>query len=103
MNYCSIEDAWGKDNKKIEPFGNKKKESTIKIIDMNKHTHGNCTDFIIHIRKCKTCYNKVKNQFKSKIIHYIQELIEENKDTIVLILMGISILLFFNLINNITK
>jgi len=63
----------------------------------------NCNDFLIHVRNCRKCYNKMKNQFKPQIIENFQEIINENRDTIVLILIGISILLFFNLINNITK
>jgi hypothetical protein len=63
----------------------------------------NCDSFILHARNCRKCYNKMKNQFKPQLIEKFQDMIEENRDTIVLILIGISILLFFNLINNITK
>lgn len=60
----------------------------------------NCDSFILHVRNCKKCYNKIQNQHKS---NQIERIIDENRDTIVLILIGIAILLFFNLINNITK
>jgi len=63
----------------------------------------NCDSFILHTRNCRKCYNRMKNQFKPQLIENFQDMIEENRDTIVLILIGISILLFFNLINNITK
>jgi hypothetical protein len=63
----------------------------------------NCDSFIIHVRNCRKCYNRMKNQFKPQLIENFQGIIEDNRDTIVLILIGISILLFFNLINNITK
>lgn len=107
MNYCLIEDAWGKCKDNIINDTIKCVNSKIEHFENNKlHKHSSksgCTDFFIHIKKCKTCYNKVKKQFKSKIIETIQELVDENKDIIVLVLLGISILLFFNLINNITK
>ena len=45
----------------------------------------------------------MRNYFRPKLIENFQDIIEDNRDTIVLILIGISILLFFNLINNMTK
>jgi len=58
---------------------------------------------MLHVKSCRKCYNKMRNQFKPHIIEKFQCLIDDNRDTIVIILAGISILLFFNLINNITK
>jgi len=118
MNYCSIEDAWGKsncvsnnnyiqnnDNKIIEHFDESKyntnKQHSTKY--NAKIDELNCEDFILHIKNCKKCYNKVKHLFKPQLIDNIERIIDENRDTIVLILIGIAILLFFNLINNITK
>lgn len=69
----------------------------------NFHELVDCDNFLNHIHTCKKCHNKVKNYFKPKIVENIQDIVEDNKDTIVLILIGISILLFFNLINNMTK
>ena len=63
----------------------------------------NCTNFIEHIRTCKECRAKMRDYFKPKIIEKMNDIIEDNKDIIVLILIGLSILLFFNMINNITK
>jgi hypothetical protein len=45
----------------------------------------------------------MRDYFKPKIIEKMNDIIEDNKDIIVLILIGLSILLFFNMINNITK
>jgi hypothetical protein len=63
----------------------------------------NCANFIEHIRTCKECRAKMRDYFKPKIIEKMNDIIEDNKDIIVLILIGLSILLFFNMINNITK
>ena len=40
---------------------------------------------------------------KKECIDIINKQLSENKDIIVIILIGISIMLFFNLVNNITK
>jgi hypothetical protein len=45
----------------------------------------------------------MRDYFKPKIIEKMNDMIEDNKDIIVLILIGLSILLFLNMINNITK
>jgi hypothetical protein len=62
-----------------------------------------CDTFINHIRNCRKCHSKMRNYFKPKLVENFQDIIDDNRDTIVLILIGISILLFFNLINNMTK
>lgn len=132
MNYCSIEDAWGtsnctsnqfkeymtntiSDNKvqndldsNIKYFTDpktKKNKEKVKFYNLDNRIDelNKCDSFIIHIKNCRKCYNKMKNQFKPQLIENFQGIIDENRDTIVLILIGISILLFFNLINNVTK
>ena len=77
----------------------------VKVYDLDNRIDelNNCDSFILHVRNCRKCYNRMKNQFKPRLIENFQGIIDENRDTIVLILIGISILLFFNLINNVTK
>ena len=124
MNYCSIEDAWGKCNelgKEIKKYMDEKNyndtfENDPDLLQNHQYLGHNqlpvkirenieisCDKFIAHINHCKKCYEKIKNQFKPHLIENFQEIIDTNRDTIVLILFGISILLFINLINNITK
>ncbi len=78
-----------------------------KILTKNDDHHldelYDCDSFINHIRNCRKCHNKMRNYFRPKIVENFQDIIDDNRDTIVLILIGISILLFFNLINNMTK
>ena len=62
-----------------------------------------CDDYIIHIKSCKICQDKIKNYLRPNIIDNLYSTIDNNKDIIILILIGICILLFFNLIMNITK
>lgn len=117
MNYCTIQEAWGKNN-----ISNSFKEHMTNATEDNEEinnvkynieyneTHDfindcniNCDKFILHIKKCKKCRNKIKKYFKSNINDLIYTLIEENKDIIIIILITIFILLFINLVNNITK
>lgn len=133
MNYCTIEDAWGSnkqdqisnqyknymieknlvdhqsDNKlkHIENFNNTIPTTTQNINTLNNIEHidelHNCDSFINHIYNCRKCYNKMRNRFKPHMIENFHNIIDDHRDTIVIILIGISILLFFNLINNMTK
>ena len=96
MNYCSIQEAWPSIN--IQPV----KETFIGKTIHNKHDIL-CDDFIEHLTKCKSCYNKIKYKFKSKVLDNFENIIDENREPIILILIGISFVLFFNLINNTTK
>ena len=124
MNYCSLQEAWGQGNyiskeykkydqkienlksnlksyqkpsiqkKPIEKFSKvneNKKETTVKVY---------CNEFINHLKKCRSCQAKVRNQFRPKILENIEDIIQTNRDIIVLVLVGICIMLFFNLINS---
>lgn len=66
-----------------------------------------CNEFINHIDKCKYCYNKLYYKFnvprKNELIDNLHNIINNNKDMIVLILIGIFIVMFFKLVSNITK
>jgi hypothetical protein len=133
MQYCSIDDAWGNStitnnfknytNSNIENFENNESQSNnllsqdnkkiIPQIDyepykstlVEKQTDNiiTCDDVILHIKNCKYCQDKVKSYFRPNIVDNLYDTIDNHKDIIVLILIGISILLFFNLINNLTK
>ena len=128
MNYCSIEDAWGSGcnsmSNQIDEYINqknptpkkdkinldyevKKSKNTNKLKKIDSYDEDKeinlCDDYLLHIKSCRKCYNRMRNQFRPHLIENFQCIVDDNKDTIVLILVGISILLFFNLINNITK
>lgn len=131
MNYCSIEDAWGHSNQMSNQFKeymtntfdnqnnnitehfteNLEKPQPQSQQQAQQHAPINsrlkdlddCDSFLIHIKHCTKCYNKLKHHNKSQVVEHFQDIIDDNKDVIVLILFGISILLFFNLINNLTK
>jgi len=107
MNYCTIQDAWGSsisnsfnkymDNNFKKESNNKEKQNNIE--HFNEY---NCNDFISHLHKCKKCQMIIKNNNNSHIISYLYKLINENKDFIILGLIILFILLFINLVNNLT-
>ena len=123
MNYCSIEEAWGNSNyasnqikeymtntndnqikqpkQSIEPVQSIEQVQSKQSIEQPQPNQLNdCDLFILHLKNCKKCYNRIHNEYKPNTL---EQIINDNKDTIVLILIGMFILLFFNLINNITK
>ena len=124
MNFCSIEDAWG-DNKisnQFQKYQNKscsnsteivcepKEENNVEKFTPNKNINiqiMNCDNILNHISKCKHCYNKLYYHFnvpqRNEFINNLHNIINNNKDTIVLILIGIFIIMFFKLVNNITN
>jgi len=123
MNYCSIQEAWGHSNyiskeyknfekpieknviqrkpviqkKTIEKFSNNK----IKKIDTNKQMY--CNDFINHLKTCRSCQIKLRDQFRPKILENFEDIIQTNRDIIVLVLVGICIMLFFNILTSTVK
>ena len=119
MNYCSLKDAWSNNtyiSKQFNDYMNpylveKEMPSTIEhFADVNptkikskECSDINCDDIINHLKKCKKCSKKVKSLLKSKVLFNLEDLINDNKDTIILVLIGIMIILFLNLVNNILR
>lgn len=132
MNYCSIHEAWGQENyiskeykkydQKIENFKNIQKTQTCQQksyqqkpvaqkktienfskVNIKKNKEINCNEFIVHLKSCRSCQIKVRDQFRPKIFENVEDIIQTNRDIIVLVLVGICIMLFFNLISSTTK
>ena len=123
MNYCSIQDAWGQndyitnqykkynsrynisDNPKntLEKFSSNKIHEIPKISKNHLKNINNCNDFFSHLNKCKQCQRLVRNKYRPKILENFSDILDTNKDIVVLILVGICIMLFFNLVNSATK
>lgn len=123
MNYCTIQEAWGQGNyisnqlknesniekKPIENFENSE-NNIIKKRDSFKNSHKNnrsdkfnCNNFFAHIKTCRQCQIKMRNEFRPKILENFEDIIQTNRDIIVLILVGICLMLFFNLLTNATS
>lgn len=139
MNYCSIEDAWGRPDSikkqlsQCNTMPSFPKQEELSYVDKNitnnsdyyigtpqkdpkpeeipgfQHFNNDCGKFISHLKTCKQCqkemrmYLHTKPLQSGKVLENFQQVMDENRDTIVLILTGIAILLFINLIKNITK
>lgn len=87
-------------NQEVKP---KPESKSFYNYDHNHMELYDCEKIMMHIKSCRKCMNHMRNQFKPQLIENFQDIIDENRDTIVLILIGISLLLFFNLISNITN
>jgi hypothetical protein len=84
------------------------------IHTLNQQPIISCNDILLHIKKCQYCRIMIKNELDNNInqtklvtsntiIDDFYKIIDKNKELILLILIGISIILFFNLINNLTN
>jgi len=127
MNYCTIQEAWGQGNyisnqykihdnnrpnmqkksiensenniiKIKEPF-----ENSYKNNKNHKNNKLNCNTFFTHIENCRQCQIKMRDHFKPKILENFEDIIQTNRDIIVLILIGLCFMIFFNMISNITS
>lgn len=69
--------------------------------DINNIDYNNvfiCDDFWDHINTCKVCRTKVRNRFSSKIIEKFENMVLDNKDTIIVFLVCLFALIFCNLL-----
>jgi hypothetical protein len=92
-------------NQQNNKFNNKQKNYQINNNRNNseKICSFSCDDFWEHLNSCQSCRVKIRNRFSSKVIERIQNIVLDNKDTILLILMAVFILVFFNLLISIFK
>ena len=124
MNYCSIEDAWKNtdfisDQFKIyeNPYEKKNIIENFELNDFQKVNYEapnmvkkntkkftkhvctfTCDNFWEHLNKCHTCRMKIRQRFSSKILENIQNIVLDNKDNLLLVLIIMFILVFFNLL-----
>ena len=62
-----------------------------------------CDDFLDHINTCRICRTKIRERFSSKLADRLQNVILDNKDNVLLSLIAVFILIFFNLLISIFK
>ena len=89
--------------KPIEKFTQDNEDYEFNVPYQKESGISDCERLLHHIKNCKDCSNKLRINNRPMILDNISELVNDNRDIIVLILMGMFIMLFFNLINNITK
>jgi len=108
MLYCSIDEAWGINNiskyKHIKKYKKKVIENFTESVKEKKEISDyDCKKIMKHITKCPKCYRKLSNKFKPKLLYLLHDILDEYREMIVLILMGIFLMTFFNLINNLSR
>ena len=121
LTYCLLDEAWGHKSQNRSRYTTNqscptdledskeqsKEQSKKRLTDNIEHFESDmmfdCESVMEHLKKCKKCYNRVSMLHRPMILDNFRDIINDNKDLIVLILIGISIVLFFNLINNLTK
>lgn len=69
----------------------------------NYHNVFICDDFLDHLETCKICRMKMRKRFKSNILEKFDNLVIDNKDTILIFLIILFALIFCNLLINIFK
>ena len=99
LNIFENSTSFKNNNNKTQTNFNKNNKS----YNINYNGTCDCDLLLEHIKSCPKCYNKIKSEFSPKIIEYYHNILSNNKDIITLILIGLFIILFFKLINNITK
>ena len=123
MHYSSIEEVWGTNNF-IEKMDETKTEQVQQIIpqeikqptqttqqikpvndinfDLSETTidEEECKILIQKIMKSKKCKKYLRNKFRPKILEKLEDIIDEYRDLIVLILICYAIYLFVSIIND---
>jgi hypothetical protein len=119
MNYCLIEDAWRTsinsrpsafaiNSDYSDKYNNEKKNIIENFADNNidynmENCFYTCNNFWQHLDSCDVCRNKIRERYSFKLIERIQIILLDNKDTILLILIILFLLVFFNLLISIFK
>jgi hypothetical protein len=57
-----------------------------------------CNDFWDHLNKCSSCRNKMRQRFSSNVMEKFENVIIDNKDTILIFLICLFALIFCNLL-----
>jgi len=104
INYCSIEDAWGHNiSKQYKDYMSNTRSDKHIVENFESDNLSECDKFMHHFKSCEKCQDKLRKLLQPKLLNSIKKFIDNNNDIIILILIGIAILLFFNLLNNLTK
>ena len=86
----------------IEHFTNNNQQHIEKFTN-NIENNNTCESFLSHIKSCSNCRIFIMKYCGSNLLVKLEQIINTNKDILVLILIGICIVLFFNIINSLTR
>uniref|UniRef100_A0A6C0D9A2 Uncharacterized protein n=1 Tax=viral metagenome TaxID=1070528 RepID=A0A6C0D9A2_9ZZZZ len=109
-NFADIKYPIGDSELNYQPPANDNYQPNHRPKNNNHHIpfnhHNNilsCDDFLDHINTCRTCRTKIRERFSSKLADRLQNVILDNKDNVLLSLIAVFILIFFNLLISIFK
>jgi hypothetical protein len=57
-----------------------------------------CNDFWDHLNSCASCRNKMRAKFSSNVMNKVENIVVDNKDTILIFLICLFALIFCNLL-----
>jgi hypothetical protein len=57
-----------------------------------------CDDFWDHLNNCSSCRNKMRTRFSSNVMNKVENIVGDNKDTILIFLICLFALIFCNLL-----
>jgi hypothetical protein len=99
-----IEHFTNNNQQHIEKFTNNNMNHNEKFSNhIEKFTNNTCESFLSHIKSCSNCRIFIMKYCGSNLLVKLEQIINTNKDVLVLILIGICIILFFNIINSLTR
>ena len=132
MQFCTIDEAWGRKNysidnnineigeisgfnEKIPSLNSINKTNNEQIDEMTNNDslfntltettldRKDCRKLIDRVLKSRKCRNALRRRFSPKILEKLDILLDDYRDLVVLVLLGFSIVLFFNLVRNLNK
>ena len=112
MQFCTIDEAWGKptNNEHTEQQNNVKEtfipvKKNIKYsIDTDESLFENFTDTITDKHERNKLLSRVlKKKFRPDLLEKINNLFDDYRDIVVLILIGFAIIIFLSLIRKLNK
>lgn len=114
MQFCSLNEAWGNDNKisdnyyknnqqkvkeHFSPISNDNNLDTNNSINSSKIINNlSCDKVIYHVLNCPHCSKIIKQKLYGSLYNSIRNSVEEYREPLVLILTTIFIILIINLI-----
>lgn len=130
MQFCTLDEAWGnskyisenfedspindkpkkKEINKKETFKNVKfadpvmtDESLVETFTETINDKQERDKLLRKVLKSKRCRNILRKKFRPPLVEKLNNMLEDYKDVIVMILIGFSIIIFFNLVRNLSK
>ena len=102
MHYSTIEEVWGSNIEKMEVIQQPVIQQPVNNFDLSETTidEEECKQLIQKIMKSKKCKKYLREKFRPKILEKLEDIIDEYRELVVLILICYAIYLFVSIIND---